>query len=194
MLGFLRKKSRQGDWWRNAFTQEERRQIEDTFQPIGGIPAETLARSEDPSDLANLAGYLKTEALRHLGYRVLDRAESLLTPSTRTLSRHFYLQERGDFYYRWRDVDEGAFEQSISAYERQVSMAGEALKAFKAGPDGGFIPAHAGYRQLRIVREKQGDYAAALQLCEQAKQEGWSDDWDKHIARIKKKCSKQKNQ
>lgn len=191
MLGFFRREPHQDDWWRNAFSPEERRRIEEVFHPLGGISAESLARSDDPSSLANLAGYLRTEALRHLGYRILDRAEALLTSSTPTLSQHFYLGSRGNFYYRWRDIDERALEQSISAYERQIFMARKALKAFKTGPGEGLVPGHAGYRQLRIIREKQGDYTAALQLCEQAKQEGWPDDWDKHIARINKNIAKQ---
>lgn len=190
MLKFLRRKRLHDDWWRSAFTHEERRRIEEAFKPLGSISAESLARSDDLSSLGNLAGHLNTEGLRHLGYRVLDRAETLLTPSTRTLSQHFYLADRGSFYYRWRDIDEGALKQSILAYERQISIAAEAAKAFKTSSGGGLIPGHAGYRQLRIIREKQGDYTAALQLCEQAKQQGWADDWDKHTARIKKRMVK----
>jgi hypothetical protein len=35
--------------------------------------------------------------------------------------------------------------------------------------------------------EKQGKFDEAIALCEQAKAQGWADDWDKQIKTLKKK-------
>ena len=65
---------------------------------------------------------------------------------------------------------------------------------FREDKNWGFIPAHAGYRQLRIIEEKLGNWALARALCKQAKAEGWADDWDHHIGRIDKKLAAMKTQ
>ena len=49
---------------------------------------------------------------------------------------------------------------------------------------------HSGYRQLCIIREKQGNHSEVIRLAEQAKSEGWVGDWDKRIERAKKKIEK----
>jgi len=46
---------------------------------------------------------------------------------------------------------------------------------------------HTGYRNLCIIREKQGNHAEVIRLAEQAKAQGWNGDWDKRIERTKKK-------
>jgi hypothetical protein len=46
---------------------------------------------------------------------------------------------------------------------------------------------HTGFKQLCIIREKEGNYAEVIQLAEQAKNEGWFGDWDKRIEKAKKK-------
>jgi len=46
---------------------------------------------------------------------------------------------------------------------------------------------HTGYKQLCIIREKQGNWQEVIRLAKQAKSEGWAGDWDKRIDRAKKK-------
>jgi hypothetical protein len=48
---------------------------------------------------------------------------------------------------------------------------------------------HTGYKRLCMIREKQGDYEAVLQLATQAKEEGWLGDWNERIERAKKKIT-----
>jgi hypothetical protein len=48
---------------------------------------------------------------------------------------------------------------------------------------------HTGYKQLCIIREKEGNYAEVIRLATQAKQEGWYGDWDKRIEKAKKKLA-----
>lgn len=181
----------EGNWWTEAFSPEERATIEDAFQPLGEISAEAIVSSDDPGAIGNLVGHLKKEHLRYLGYRLLERADSLISEKMPVLTLHFYWQARGEFFYRWRDVDYHALEEAIISYQRQIGLASNALKEFQEGENWGLVPAHAGYRQLRIIEEKRGNLTLARDLCEQAKAQGWSDDWDKHIARIDKKLVKQ---
>ena len=48
---------------------------------------------------------LAKEHLRHLGYKLLDRADTLVNENVPVLDLHFYFAVRGAFYYRWRDHD-----------------------------------------------------------------------------------------
>ena len=108
MLPFIRRKAEpkpSGDWWTGAFTQEERATIEGVFASLGGGTAESFARSTNPNSLGTLAEYLKKEHLRHLGYKLLDRADTLVNENVPVLDLHFYFAVRGGFYYRWRDHD-----------------------------------------------------------------------------------------
>jgi len=51
----------------------------------------------------------------------------------------------------------------------------------------GKLGEHTGYKQLCIIREKQGNWQEVIRLAEQAKSEGWVGDWDKRIEKAKKK-------
>lgn len=180
----------ENDWWMTAFNSEERSAIESAFTPIGNIQAEGIVRSNDPSAIGNLVGHLKKEHLRGLGYRLLEHTDTILDETVAILSLHFYLQARGDFFYRWREIDPFALEEAVKSYERQIGLAHNALREFRESKTWGFVPAHAGYRQLRIIAEKRVDLALAKALCEQARLEGWSDDWSHHITRIDRKLAK----
>jgi hypothetical protein len=52
------------------------------------------------------------------------------------------------------------------------------------------IPGHTGYTQLVIILKKQKKYSEIINLCERAKKEGWSGDWDKRIEFAKKQLNK----
>ena len=125
MLPFLRRKAEpkpSGDWWTDAFTQEERATIEGVFAPTGGGTAENLARSTNPNRLGTLAEYLKKEHLRHLGYKLLDRADRLVNENVPVLDLHFYFAVRGGFYYRWRDHDPFALDEAVKSFQRQIGF------------------------------------------------------------------------
>jgi hypothetical protein len=54
------------------------------------------------------------------------------------------------------------------------------------------MPEHLGYKQLCIICEKQGFWDEIINIAEQAKEEGWRGDWDKRIAKAKKKLEQGK--
>jgi hypothetical protein len=95
------------------------------------------------------------------------------------------------FAYRARDTDPSALNEAIDACEKQIALAPKAAKEFmREIPH--TLPEHTGYTQLAIIREKQKDYAEAIQLATQAKDQGWGGDWNKRIERCKEKLQKQK--
>jgi len=180
------------EWWRRSFSEEEKNTIRELFQPMGAVSMESIVFSDDPNTLATLAAYLKREPIRHLGYRLLDRADMLVSEQTRPSSLHFFFAVRGDFYYRWRDIDPDALEEAAESYRRQISLAPSIMEDMVMDIDGvQRLPAHAGYRQLRVLEEKRGNYPLARALCVKAKEQGWADDWDKQIARLDKKIAKE---
>lgn len=175
-------------WWERSLSWEERNLIEDAFKPMGNITARSMVESSSPQGIGNLIGHLKKEDIRHLGYLLIARGDELVHEQTPVMERHFFFAQAGGFYYRWRDHDSFALERAIDYFERQIAIAPEAAAKFLEPENLDFIPAHAGYRQLRIIFEKQGQFGKARDLCLKAKTQGWADDWDKHIARIDKKA------
>jgi hypothetical protein len=179
-------------WWSETFSPEERGVIDAQFRPIGAVTAESMALSDDPKSVGTLAAYMKKEAFRQLGYRLLDRADTLVSDSSPIMSLHFYFSIRGSFYYRWRDMDKAAMDEAVDSYRRQVGLAPIAVSHLQMEIEGkNFIPSHAGYKQLRIIEEKRGNLMLARELCIQANAQGWMDDWGKHIARLDKKIAKE---
>ena len=52
------------------------------------------------------------------------------------------------------------------------------------------LPNHYGFRRVAINREKESDFSGAIATCREAKQQGWSGDWDKRIERCQGKQAK----
>jgi hypothetical protein len=178
-----------GDWWNEAFTSEERLLIEEAYKPLGQQTAETVVRSDCPFQMGYLFGHLKKEHTRKLGYKLIERADSLIIDDAPVLSLHFYWKHRGDFYYRWRNLDNFALDSAVESYKRQIQIASKAIEEF-VKEDWGFLPKHGGYDQLRIIEEKRGNLSLALELCEKASSEGWAGNWENQVSRINKKLSK----
>ena len=114
-------------------------------------------------------------------------------------------------FYPDRDTDPTAFEKTVEACQRQIALGPKATAAFKreesrsrlnsrAGlpsswaprrPRAPFaLPAHRGFTQLAIIREKEGKFDEALKLCQTAVKQGWNGDWEKRIARLEAKQTK----
>lgn len=192
MISLTRKideSSRPNTWADESFSPDERMEIEESFRPLGDISSASLLRSTNPNSVASLLGHLKKAAVRHLGYKLIPRIETLAIDFPSILDVHFSYAQVGIFLYRWRETDEEALERAVAAFERQILFGAEAANAFATSHSWQSIPAHAGYRQLRIIEEKRGNTERAVQLCIQAKEQGWADDWDRHIARLEKKAA-----
>lgn len=186
------------DWWLSTFTQEERDHIEDIYQPMGYEPGSKPLTQRDITStsqtatqfLQALAGWFNNPLDREIAKKIIAKAEELASIGGDVLGHHFTLSEKIVIYYRERETTPDGLDKSIQACRDQIAMAPEAAKVFLKEYPWQSLPAHQGYRQLRIILEKQEKYDEAIELCEQAKQQGWADDWDKMVETLNKKKKK----
>ncbi|EKD91009.1 MAG: hypothetical protein ACD_30C00052G0027 [uncultured bacterium] len=186
------------DWWLSAFTQDERNHIEEVFHPMGSEPSSKPLTQGDISYtsqtaaglLQALAGWFNNPRDREIAKKIIQKAEELAPVGGNILDQHFTLSEKMVIYYRERETSPEAMETAITTCREQIALAPQAIKAFLKEYPQQPLPAHAGYRQLRIILEKQGKYDEAIELCLQAKQQGWTDDWDKQLETLNKKKEK----
>ena len=144
--------------------------------------------------LANIAEWLNKEDTRPTAYKCIAKADEIWPDDASIIDRHFALSTMCKVFYRWRDADEFALDKAISACWRSVAMQHEAAAAFKqpghALPWGNGLPGHYCFTKLAIIEEKRGNVSAAIEVCGDAIQGGWPGDWEKRIARLRKKEAK----
>jgi hypothetical protein len=124
------------------------------------------------------------------------------------LDRHFALMEKMQQAYYRREVD--GLEPAIKLCNAMIALAPEAMAAFKLDHHKNSEslrksefsnlreyaakefqgPAHPGFQQLAIIRERQKKFEEVIRLCQHAESQGWAGDWDVRIARCQKKLSK----
>lgn len=177
----------------------------DTFNPLGITASPSGAEvgyrrrplvegfssrtpDEAASHLSMLATWFSKPGGENLAIKVAQKSIELIDDSLHPLDRHFMFANHCAVFYRWRDSVPGALDAAIDACQRGIAIQAEA--AVEAKAEFGTIPAHACYRQLRIIEEKRGDYDRAIALCQEARDGGWADDWDHHIARLQKRKEK----
>lgn len=186
------------DWWLSTFSQEERDHIEEIFKPLGGDPnSKPLTEGEiswtsqtAAGLLGSLAGWFNNPRDREIAKKIIQKADELAPQGTDVLDHHFALQQKMEIYYRERETSPEAMETAINACREQIALAPKAAKAFLKEYPEQSLPAHAGYSQLRIILEKQGKFEQAIELCEQAKSQGWAGNWDKQMETLNKKNEK----
>lgn len=129
------------DWWLSTFTEEERNHILQTFQPLGGsseslIKGEIISTSQTAiSLLSALAGWFNNDRDRTIAYRILKKAEDLITDKTDILDIHFLFSSRIKIYYRNRNRDQYALKEAIQGCKQQISIAPQVASAFKKDYD-----------------------------------------------------------
>ncbi|HEX6977634.1 MAG TPA: hypothetical protein VF185_04775 [Patescibacteria group bacterium] len=186
------------DWWLTTFTEEERSHIEEVFHPFGADPnSKPLTEgkidysSQNAAGLLHaLAGWFNKPGDREIARKIIQKAEELAQKGTDVLDLHFTFQQEIEIYYRDRDTDPTALDKAIKACEEQIKIAPETAKAFLKEYPGQSLPAHVGYSQLAIILKKQGEYKKVIEVCEQAKKQRWSGDWDRRIEEARKKLLK----
>jgi hypothetical protein len=182
------------DWWLATFTEKEREKIVSTFQPLGLSPDPlivgdiTHASGTAAGLLSALSGWFRKREYKSIACRIIEKAEEL-APQAEILERHFLYQAKIQTYYPFRDEDDFSLLRAIEACEQQIKMSLEAAKAFREKYRGE-LPAHIGYQQLAIIREKQGDFESAINISRKACGEGWAGDWKDRVERCKKKAAK----
>lgn len=182
-------------WWLSEFTQLERNHILQTFQPLGGS-GESLIKGEITSTsqtaiglLSALAGWFNNEKDRTIAYRMLKKAEDLITDKTDILDLHFLYNSEIEIYYRHRNRDQNALNEAIKACKQQIEIAPQAASAFNKEYKDSPLPTHRGYEQLAIIEEKEKKFNSVIDLAKKAMAQGWNGDWEKRIERGTKKVN-----
>lgn len=194
------------DWWFETFSDEDREWMASVYTPLGisanvATGEATVVTSRPLVDgwgcnpetnpfkhLSLLATWFNRPGYGHCAIAFLEKSMEFWDSRLPVLDRHFALANHCKVFYRWRDTVPAALDRAIAACEMCIDIHEQA--AAEAKTFFGHVPAHACFRQLRIIEEKRGNYDRAIELCERAKAGGWADDWDKQIARLQRKKDK----
>ncbi len=118
LFGFLSRKKRVSgtiayfgleDWWFSAFSEHERRYIQQRFQPLGSsgnsVTSGDISYTSQSvgSFLSALAGWFGKKEDRPIAYRILEKAEELSKTESQILDIHFLYGEQLALYYKDRD-------------------------------------------------------------------------------------------
>lgn len=192
------------DWWFSVFTEDERKHLEKLYTPFRGggdatsgskgilTEAQISESGQTVSMFLNgLASFLGKD--RELASRVLKKAEEESLRTDDVMGLHFIYLAMIEIHYRDRDSIAGALELAIEACEKQIALAPKAVIAFNKEYQSQFLPSHTGFKQLAIIREKQGNYKEAIRISTEAKKQGWKGDWDKRIERYEKNSNRSIN-
>ena len=164
------------DWWLSTFTTVERDEIQ-ARRPslVAGdnqdITATERARPGSTSGwIENSLMSVGVEFIQSMDFGIAERliAKATEVGGASILDRHFGHQEMAQAYYRHRNDDPEALALAIDACEKQILLGPEAAKAFLSEDPEDFLPAHHGFQQLAIIREREKDYAEAIRLCREA--------------------------
>ncbi len=92
-----------------------------------------------------------------------------------------------------RDKYPEALGKAIEACKEQISVSKKMAEKYRAegGVDknGNLTVEHYGFKQLAIIYEKQGNYEKAIEVLQEAMQQGWAGPWQFRIDRCKRKKS-----
>jgi len=179
------------DWWRSAFSDDERQRMVTRFQPLGSSPG-SLTQGEISWSSQSAVGFMQAFAGwftgpedRSIAYKILAKANELAGTAP-VLDRHFLCQAKLETHYKDRDKP-GELDRAIAACREQIGLAPAAADAFRSAYPGAPLPGHKGFQQLAIILEKQGQFAEAIDLCRMADAQGWAGDWEGRVARCEKK-------
>lgn len=189
-------------WWSALFTEAERDRIETLFQPPGFSPsARPLTTGHKRLDfysaaalLTALAGYLREDpADRDLAMRVLAKAEERAKGQDDILGLHLVYQEMIRLHCRWREQFPDAVDLICGACHKQIAIATRVAEVFQDKRPGQVLPLHMGFQMMAVVLEQEGSYAQAIELCKQARFQGWSGNWTWRIGCLARKLSERGN-
>ncbi len=179
------------DWWLSAVSEAERKHICDIYSPMGEETKSLVTGNISQSTqsclafLTNLSDWFDNPRDRQLSIRILEKAEAVLPQCTDVLDRHFFYARKMKLYYKLRDSDPTALDKAIEAGNAQIAIAPDAAAAFKRESSSPQLPKHPGFTQMCIILQKQKNYTGVIALAEEAKRQGWNDEWDKRIAKAR---------
>jgi len=187
-----------GNWWLSTFTKSQRAHIEGTFRAPGLPPAcRPLTQGKRQLTFHTAAGLLTALAGglrsipedRDLASCILAKAEERARAEDDTLGLHFAYQEMIRLHFKWRDRFPDALDLTYGTCHKQIAIAPQAAAAFRQMYPQEDLPTHAGFQQLATLQEREGAYAKAIELCKQARDQGWHGNWTWKIGCLARKLS-----
>jgi len=195
-------------WWESEFSEEEKEYIiskkpeivEGSYNYIDKSPAKYLQE---------LSLWFNTKKDSEISLKLLNKADELVDD---IVEKHFMYNEMIKTNYKKRNEDEKYYNQAIMACEKQIKIADKVMEEMKkrhyergktileyisgektleeVNEDRPFrSSSHRGFKQLAIIKHKEGKYKEVIDLCKKAKKQGWNGDWDKRIERAEKKLN-----
>jgi len=183
------------EWWLNTFSKNERNHIENVFHPLGTdsnnkpLTEGKIGHSSQNAAglLSAVAGWFNKPNDRHIAKKIIEKANQLAEAGNDILDHHFALHQKIKIYYRERNSEPHALKEAIKACNDQIKIAPKASRQFLKEYPNEALPYHVGYSQLAIILKKQNKHESVIKLCQEAKKQGWADNWDKRIANAQKK-------
>jgi len=191
-----------GGWWLGAFTRTQRDHIESTYHHPSTPPrARPLTTGHKPLPFRSAAGLLTAVAAclrnrpqdRDIALRILAKAEERARIEDNVLGLHFAYQEIIRLHTKWRDHFTDALNLTFGACHKQVTISAAAAQTLRELRPHEPLPSHLGFQQLAILLEREGSYAKAIELCKEARDQGWSGNWTWRIGCLAKKLSEHGN-
>ena len=152
-------------------------------------------------DVRSAAGLLTTlaDCLRNqpddrsLAMRILSKAEERAKAEDDVLALHLVYQEMARLHCRWINHFPEVLDLAFGACHKQIAIAPEAARALHEQRPRQPLPIHVGFQTLAILLDKEGSYAKAIEICKQARFQGWSGNWTWRIGCLAKKLSEHGN-
>jgi hypothetical protein len=179
------------DWWLTVLSPEQREHIEKHYRPPGSSALSkplTEGKAKPPfqtsaSLLTAVAGQFRRRAEdRELAAQILTKAEERAQAENDMLGLHFVYQEMIRLHNRWRDTFSDALDAAFAACYKQTRIAEKVIEAWRQEYPTKPLPSHAGYEQMATMLAKQGNLYRAVDVCRQARHEGWPGNWDWRIS------------
>ena len=94
-------------------------------------------------------------------------------------------------HLRWREHFQDAADLAFAACHKQIRISPQAAHAFRERAPEKPLPVHLGYQHAATILEQQDLCVRAIEICKQARDEGWSGNWDWRIQRMARRLSEQ---
>jgi hypothetical protein len=183
-------------WLRSRFTTQQQRHIRDVFQPMGlDRDAESLLVGDSfqvTYDLGHLVGWFdnprdRAEYATPMLERLVELVRSLdLTACSDVERLHFTYQAIMEHAYKQRE-DSAWLDVTIWAAEQQVAIAPQTAAAMRRTYGSEQLPKHTGFERLAILADKARNDTEVIRISEAAMSEGWNGDWERRIAKARKR-------
>lgn len=102
------------------------------------------------------------------------------------LEEHLINNEKVKTYYQKVERESKEHDKIIKTCKDQIANAKKTADALLFANPNEPLPIHSGYNKLILILEKKREYKAIVELCQQAKEQGWQGDWSAKAKSAKK--------